>query len=62
LDVETALEGFPWLRCVNALLGTLLVASGAGTLNQYFWFGKREIIEPDPCIPKATALRACQVE
>jgi len=26
---------FPWLRCINALLGTLLVASGAGTLNQY---------------------------
>jgi protoheme IX farnesyltransferase len=26
---------FPWLRLVHTLLGTLLVASGAGTLNQY---------------------------
>jgi protoheme IX farnesyltransferase len=26
---------FPWLLLVHALLGTLLVASGSGTLNQY---------------------------
>jgi heme o synthase len=26
---------FPWLRVVHTLLGTLLVASGTGTLNQY---------------------------
>ena len=26
---------FPWLRLVHSLLGTLLVASGTGTLNQY---------------------------
>jgi protoheme IX farnesyltransferase len=26
----------PWLRLIHALLGTLLVASGTGTLNQYF--------------------------
>jgi protoheme IX farnesyltransferase len=28
-------EGFPWLRLIDTLLGTLLVASGASTLNQY---------------------------
>jgi protoheme IX farnesyltransferase len=26
---------FPWQRLIDTLLGTLLVASGAGTLNQY---------------------------
>src|SRR6202045_2443281 len=26
---------FPWWRSINVLLGTLLVASGTGTLNQY---------------------------
>lgn len=29
------LDHFPWLRLVNTFLGTLLVASGTGTLNQY---------------------------
>src|SRR5438270_10204630 len=29
------LRDFPWLRLVHTLLGTLLVASGTGTLNQY---------------------------
>src|SRR5438874_4018471 len=29
------LDDFPWLLLVNTLLGTLLVASGTGTLNQY---------------------------
>src|SRR6266404_2857153 len=29
------LDDFPWLLLVKTLLGTLLVASGAGTLNQY---------------------------
>ena len=29
------LDHFPWLRLVHTLLGTLLVASGTGTLNQY---------------------------
>jgi heme o synthase len=28
-------QGFPFWRSINALLGTLLVASGTGTLNQY---------------------------
>ena len=28
-------QAFPFLRMVNTLLGTLLVASGTGTLNQY---------------------------
>ncbi len=35
LSCLSSWPGFPWLRCINALLGTLLVASGAGTLNQY---------------------------
>jgi heme o synthase len=29
------LAQFPWLLLVHTLLGTLLVASGTGTLNQY---------------------------
>src|SRR2546426_11639263 len=29
------LDDFPWLLLVKTLLGTLLVASGTGTLNQY---------------------------
>src|ERR1700680_2365758 len=29
------LHGFPFLLLINTLLGTLLVASGTGTLNQY---------------------------
>src|SRR2546428_4317588 len=29
------LHDFPWLLLVHTLLGTLLVASGTGTLNQY---------------------------
>src|SRR5438552_17315422 len=33
--VPGPLREFPWLRLVNAVLGTLLVASGTGTLNQY---------------------------
>src|SRR5438270_8494082 len=33
--VPGPLREFPWLRLVNTLLGTLLVASGTGTLNQY---------------------------
>ena len=28
-------HGFPFVRAINAVLGTLLVASGTGTLNQY---------------------------
>jgi heme o synthase len=28
-------QGFPWLSAINTVLGTLLVASGTGTLNQY---------------------------
>jgi protoheme IX farnesyltransferase len=28
-------HNFPWQRLIDTLLGTLLVASGAGTLNQY---------------------------
>jgi protoheme IX farnesyltransferase len=35
LAVPSSLREFPWLRLVHTLLGTLLVASGAGTLNQY---------------------------
>src|SRR5213080_5442888 len=33
--VPGPLRDFPWLRLVHTLLGTLLVASGTGTLNQY---------------------------
>src|SRR5438270_9141793 len=33
--VPGPLREFPWLRLVKTLLGTLLVASGTGTLNQY---------------------------
>src|SRR5207253_432528 len=33
--VPGPLREFPWLRMVHTLLGTLLVASGTGTLNQY---------------------------
>jgi heme o synthase len=28
-------QGFPFLRSINTVLGTLLVASGTGALNQY---------------------------
>jgi protoheme IX farnesyltransferase len=35
LGVPRPLREFPWLRLVHTLLGTLLVASGTGTLNQY---------------------------
>lgn len=28
-------QNFPWLLAINTVLGTLLVASGTGTLNQY---------------------------
>jgi heme o synthase len=35
LAVPGPLPEFPWLRLVHTLLGTLLVASGTGTLNQY---------------------------
>src|ERR1700684_343333 len=35
LALPGPLARFPWLLLVHTLLGTLLVASGAGTLNQY---------------------------
>jgi len=35
LGCTSALREFPLLRSVNAVLGTLLVASGTGALNQY---------------------------
>jgi protoheme IX farnesyltransferase len=35
LGCPGGLGHFPWLRLVHTLLGTLLVASGTGTLNQY---------------------------
>jgi heme o synthase len=35
LAVPGQFPDFPWLRLVHTLLGTLLVASGTGTLNQY---------------------------
>jgi heme o synthase len=35
LGCAAAWRDFPFVRAVNALLGTLLVASGTGTLNQY---------------------------
>jgi len=35
LGSRTNSEGFPLLRLIHTLLGTLLVASGASTLNQY---------------------------
>jgi protoheme IX farnesyltransferase len=35
LGSRTNSEDFPWLRLIHTLLGTLLVASGASTLNQY---------------------------
>jgi len=35
LAVPASVPDLPWLRLVNTLLGTLLVASGTGTLNQY---------------------------
>src|SRR5437016_7228084 len=35
VGVPGPLREFPWLRLVHTLLGTLLVASGTGTLNQY---------------------------
>ncbi len=31
----SAWQDFPFLRCINAVLGTLMVASGTGALNQY---------------------------
>jgi protoheme IX farnesyltransferase len=30
-----SLDGFPFIRLVNTIVGTLLVASGTGTLNQF---------------------------
>jgi heme o synthase len=35
LGLPSGSHGFPILRSINAVLGTLLVASGTGTLNQY---------------------------
>ena len=35
LGCTSAWHDFPFLRCINAVLGTLLVASGTGALNQY---------------------------
>ena len=35
LGCTSAWHDFPLLRCINAVLGTLLVASGTGALNQY---------------------------
>jgi protoheme IX farnesyltransferase len=35
LGVPTKLHGFPFMLLTRALLGTLLVSSGAGALNQY---------------------------
>jgi len=35
LGCRSAWQNFPFLRSMNAVLGTLLVASGTGTLNQY---------------------------
>jgi len=35
IGCSSAWRDFPFLRCINAVLGTLLVASGTGTLNQY---------------------------
>ena len=35
LACPCSLDDFPWLRLLHTLLGTLLVASGTGTLNQY---------------------------
>src|ERR1700726_2974916 len=35
LGLPAQLHGFPFLLLIHTLLGTLLVASGAGTLNQY---------------------------
>lgn len=34
LGCPTPLVHFPWVLCLHTLLGTVLVASGAGTLNQ----------------------------
>jgi len=35
LGLPTELQGFPFMRLIHTLLGTLLVSSGAGALNQY---------------------------
>src|SRR5438128_1686315 len=35
LGLPASVPDFPWLQLMNTLLGTLLVASGTGTLNQY---------------------------
>ena len=35
LGLPTQLHGFPFVLLIHTLLGTLLVASGAGALNQY---------------------------
>jgi protoheme IX farnesyltransferase len=35
LALPASVPDLPWLRLMNTLLGTLLVASGTGTLNQY---------------------------
>ena len=35
LGFPTAWHDLPFVRSVNAVLGTLLVASGTGALNQY---------------------------
>jgi len=35
LGCPTQLQDFPFMRLIHTVLGTLLVASGAGTLNQY---------------------------
>src|SRR5713101_4216288 len=35
LALPASVPDLPWLRLMNTLLGTLLVASGTGTLNQF---------------------------
>src|ERR1700741_1267613 len=35
LGSTSSWQDFPFVRAINAVLGTLLVASGTGTLNQY---------------------------
>src|SRR5260370_6945680 len=51
LALPASVPDLPWLRLMNTLLGTLLVASGTGTLSQYIERGFDPQIPPTPRRP-----------
>jgi len=47
LALPAQLSRFPWMLLIYTLLGTLLVAGGTGTLNQYIERRFRRTDAPD---------------